>query len=71
MEQSNVTIAREEINSHLPKQSTKVGQIANVYVANTCMQGEIVRDDIEKPYCTIIKLPNGKYVLGTECQYFV
>jgi hypothetical protein len=31
--------------------------------------GTIVRDDIEEPYRTIIKLDDGRYVLATECQY--
>ena len=31
--------------------------------------GTIVRDDREEPYVTIIALDNGRYVLGTECQY--
>lgn len=31
--------------------------------------GYIVRDDIEEPFETIIKLDNGRYVRGVECQY--
>ena len=32
-------------------------------------QGTIVRDDIEEPWLTIIRLDDGRHVLGTECQY--
>lgn len=31
--------------------------------------GTIVRDDMEEPFRTIIKLDDGRYVLGTECQH--
>ena len=31
--------------------------------------GTVVRDDREEPYQTIIALDNGRYVLGTECQF--
>ena len=31
--------------------------------------GTIVRDDCEEPYETIIKLDNGRYLRGVECQY--
>lgn len=31
--------------------------------------GTIVRDDIEEPFETIIKLDNGRYLRGVECQY--
>lgn len=31
--------------------------------------GTIVRDDIEEPYETIIKLDNGRYLRGVECQF--
>lgn len=31
--------------------------------------GYIVRDDREEPFETIIKLDNGRYVRGAECQY--
>lgn len=31
--------------------------------------GTIVRDDIEEPYETIIKLDNGRYLRGCECQF--
>lgn len=31
--------------------------------------GTIVRDDIEKPFERIIKLDNGRYLRGVECQF--
>ena len=31
--------------------------------------GTIVRDDIEPPFETIIKLDNGRYLRGCECQF--
>lgn len=40
----------------------------NYNTTNTHL-GEIVRDDLEEPYRTIIKLDNGRYLLGEECQF--
>lgn len=31
--------------------------------------GVLVRDDIEEPFQTIVRLDSGNYVLATECQY--
>ena len=31
--------------------------------------GTIVRDDLEEPFETIIKLDNGRYLRSTECQF--
>lgn len=31
--------------------------------------GTIVRDDLEEPFETIIKLDNGRYIRGVECQF--
>ncbi len=39
------------------------------YDTSKCHYGVIVRDDIEKPYETIIALDNGRYLRGAECQY--
>ena len=33
------------------------------------LNGTIVRDDIEEPFLTIIRLEDGRHVLTTECQY--
>jgi hypothetical protein len=39
------------------------------YDANRTIEGTIVRDDMEKPWLTVIKLDLGRYVLATECQF--
>ena len=55
-----------------PKQSTWVGEEANVcfnYDSSKHIGGIIIRDDVEEPGETIIKLDDGRYVLATECQY--
>lgn len=31
--------------------------------------GTVVRDDLEEPFETIIKLDNGRYLRGVECQF--
>lgn len=31
--------------------------------------GTIVRDDLEAPHQTVIRLDDGRYILSTECQY--
>ncbi len=31
--------------------------------------GEVIRDDVDEPYRTIIRLDDGRVVLATECQY--
>ncbi len=41
------------------------------YDASKILTGKIVREDIEKPYNTIIELENGKYILATECKYSI
>lgn len=33
--------------------------------------GTIVREDIEEPFETIIKLDNGRYLRAVECQYSI
>lgn len=35
---------------------------------NLCF-GTIVRDDMEEPFKSIIKLDDGRVILTTECQY--
>ena len=39
------------------------------YDTNHCVRGRIVRDDLEEPFETIIRLDDGRYVRGTECQF--
>lgn len=55
-----------------PKQSDKLNKRTKVcfnYDTSNLIDGTIVRDDIESPYVTIIKLDDGRYVNSTECQY--
>lgn len=57
-----------------PKQSGHVNQRCKVcfhYDASQTVDGTIVRDDIEEPFETIIKLDNGRIVRGVECQYSI
>ena len=55
-----------------PKQSDWIGKNVRVcfnYDSTKEIEGVIVRDDMESPGRTIIKLKDGRYVLATECQY--
>jgi hypothetical protein len=55
-----------------PKPGRNLGKEVRVcfhYDLNNIVTGAIVRDDGEDPYITIIGLDNGRYVLGTECQF--
>jgi len=57
--------------SKFPKQgalsSKKV--LVRFHCRDPIFNGVIVRDDIESPYVTIIRLEDGRIILGTECQY--
>ena len=35
------------------------------------ISGTVIRDDMESPYITIIRLTDGRYVLATECQFSI
>lgn len=39
------------------------------YDTSKRFNGTIVRDDVEAPFVTIIKLDDGRFVLSTECQH--
>ena len=55
-----------------PEQSECVGKSVDVcfkYNTGTTLKGVIVRDDIEEPWRTIIRLEDGRLVLAIECQY--
>ncbi len=59
-------------SSGFPKQGKWVGRRVKVcfhYDTSQVVEGEIVRDDAEDPHRTIIKLDDGRHVLGVECQY--
>ena len=50
----------------------KVGSRVKVYYhydTSKYHYGTIVRDDLEEPFETIIKLDNGRYLRAVECQY--
>ena len=55
-------------NYEYPKVGKRV-RVCYHYDTSRYHDGTIVRDDIEEPYETIIKLDNGRYVRGCECQY--
>jgi hypothetical protein len=56
-----------------PEQGAWIGKEVEVYFndASKTLNGKIVREDIGKPYKTIIELEDGKYVLATECKYSI
>lgn len=39
------------------------------YKANKTIPGVIIRDDKELPFRKLIRLNDGRIILGTECQY--
>ena len=39
------------------------------HYGNVEIKAACVRDDFEPPWLTIFKLPDGRHVLATECQY--
>lgn len=58
--------------SEFPKQGPWLGQRTRVcfrYDTTKTIMGTIVRDDREEPGRTIIRLDDGRYVDGTECQH--
>lgn len=55
-----------------PKQGSFLGKKCSVcfnYNDSQVIPGVIVRDDIEDPGTTLIKLEDGRIVNATECQY--
>lgn len=58
--------------STFPKQGSHLGKSLNVcfnYDTTKIIKGQCVRDDIEEPGRTIIKLEDGRFVMSTECQF--
>jgi len=58
------------VDMFFPKQSAELHK--RVWVAfhfNYKVEGEVVRDDVQDPFLTIIKLKDGRFVLGSECSY--
>lgn len=64
-------------SNHFPSQVSKDGismlnkrvEVCFGYDENNIFKGVIVRDDHEAPFETIIRLDNGRFVRGVECQY--
>lgn len=61
---------------NFPKQNTngfaKVGARVRVYYGydtSKFHEGVIVRSDDEEPFETIIKIDNGRFLRGVECQF--
>jgi hypothetical protein len=54
-----------------PKQGSFLGRRVRVFFhyGTEHISGVCVRDDLEAPGHTILKLDDGRHVLGTECQY--
>ena len=55
-----------------PKQGCQLGQRVRAcfhYDTTKHVDGEVVRDDMEQPFLTVIRLDDGRHVLATECQY--
>lgn len=55
-----------------PNQSGHVGTRCKVcfhYDTTRWIMGTVIRDDIEEPHETLIKLDDGRTVRATECQY--
>lgn len=55
-------------NYQYPKLGKEV-EVCYHYDTSKYHHGVIVRDDIEEPFETIIKLDNGRYLRAVECQY--
>jgi len=58
--------------SDFPKQSDKIGQAVHVCFwqdETRIIDGVIVRNDIEVPHETIIRLYDGRFVRGAECMW--
>ena len=54
-----------------PKQGTHLNRHTRVLFRyhGPELMGTIVRDDMESPWRTIIRLDDGRFVLADECQY--
>lgn len=59
-------------HDRMPKQGEYLRRRTRVcfhYDTSHAVMGTIVRDDAEPPFQTIIRLDDGRIVLGSECQY--
>lgn len=55
-------------NYEYPQLGKRCEVVFHYNTANSLL-GTIVRSDLEPPFETIIKLDNGRYIRGVECQY--
>lgn len=61
-------IAHDRFPSQGPWVGRRIYVMFNFDTANP-LAGIVVRDDYQDPHRTIIRLDDGRYVLGSECQY--
>ena len=57
-----------------PKQGIQLGAVVDVcfrYDITKLIRGVVVRDDMEYPWETMIRLVDDRYVLASECQYTI
>lgn len=57
-----------------PKQGANLGREVRVcfrYDASRTLRGTVIRDDIEEPFRTIIRLDDGRVLLASECQFSI
>jgi hypothetical protein len=53
-----------------PVQGSRLNKPVQVTLETSeVLTGVCVRDDMSEPYLTIIRLDDGRHVLGTECLY--
>ena len=55
-----------------PKQGSHFGKRALVVLQSDStneVAGEVVRDDMEMPFLTVIRLDDGRHVMANECMY--
>jgi hypothetical protein len=60
--------------TEFPKQGPHLHRAVGVcfrYATGDLIGGIVVRDDMEPPYRTIIRLDDGRFVLASECQYTI
>ena len=66
------TITYDNFPKQINKNYRGVGTRVKVYYHYDTTKyhyGTIVRDDMQEPFETIIKLDNGRYLRATECQF--
>lgn len=57
-----------------PRQGSFLGhraQVAFHYDLRNTLPGTVIRDDCEPPWQLVIRLDDGRVVLGQECQYAI